>query len=299
MQIFMQEVDPLVPNSVRYPIEEIGEMMDNFRQGLDLEKRTFLTSTPSQALALGIYLGYKDILLCGMDMKSDTEYQFQREGFAFWIGFALGWRVNVDMLSGDDIFNRPIYGYGGYIFTTPEMFRTRIAELTPALNTARQHLRSLEEKFNEGWGNGAGEYLEQAAIARSNLGFLEAQVFENERYLFKVEQMERDNNMPFIDRNEYEMSAAEANKNLVLIGPQLYRNVGHVDLTLETYQFTTNPHYLPQLKFHCEEYLKSQYNYGKEQGRYDENLRLAREMDLRLKAAGGKKSVQSVVGLPA
>jgi hypothetical protein len=62
---------------------------------------------------------------------------------------------------------------------------------------------------------------------------------------------------------------------------------------------TTNPHYLPQLKFHCEEYLKSQYHYGKEQGKFEENLRLAKEMDKRLKAAGGQKTVQSVIGLPA
>jgi hypothetical protein len=110
--------------------------------------------------------------------------------------------------------------------------------------------------------------------------------------------MQRDNDLPFIDRNEYEMAAAEANKGLVIIGPQLYRNVGHVDLTLETYQYTTNPHYLPQLKHHCEEYLKSQYQYGKEQGKFEENRRLAQEMDKRLKAAGGIKSVQSVLGLP-
>lgn len=297
--IYMQEVDPRVPNSVRFPLEDVNALLDEFRQGINLEKREFLTSTPSLALALGILLGYKDIFMCGMDMKSETEYQFQREGFTFWMGYALGKGVHVDMISGDEIFDRPIYGYGGYIFTTPEMFKERISELTPALNAARANLRSLEEKFNEGWNNGAGEYLEQASIARSNLGFLEAQVFENERYLFKVEQMQRDNEMPFIDRNEYEMSAAEANKNLVLIGPQLYRNVGHVDLTLETYQFTTNPHYLPQLKYHCEEYLKSQYDYGKEQGKFEENRRLAQEMDKRLKAAGGRKTVQSVIGLPA
>ena len=107
-----------------------------------------------------------------------------------------------------------IYGYGGYILTTPEMFRERIEELTPALNAARANLRAIEEKFNEDGAMGRVNISSRRHIARSNMGLLEAQMFENERYLFKVEQMERDHELPFIDRNEYEMAAAEANQAL-------------------------------------------------------------------------------------
>jgi hypothetical protein len=84
----------------------------------------------------------------------------------------------------------------------------------------------------------------------------------------------------------------------MVLGPNLYRNVGHVDMTLETYKYTTNPHYLPQLQYHVRRYLETQYNYGREQGKFEENRRLAVEMDKRLKAAGGNKTVQSVFGLP-
>ena len=202
------------------------------------------------------------------------------------------------MISGDDIFDRPIYGYDGYIQTKPEFFRERIAALTPALNAARINMRAIEEKFNEGWNNGAGDYIADMAVSKTNIGVLEGQIFENERYLYKVEQMQQDDEFPFIDRNEYEMAAAAANKALLDYGPQVYRTVGHVDMSIATWNFSKNPAYLPQLQFHVRDYLEANYQFGREDGKFQENRRLAAEMDKRLKAAGGIKTVQSVLGLP-
>lgn len=298
LKIYMQEVDPLVPNSIQLPLEELKSMLSNFKQGIVPEDRIYLTSTPAIALAMGILLGYEYIEIYGCNMASDTEYHFQREGFTFWIGYAIGKGITVHMLSGDDIFDRPVYGYDGYVLTTPESFRERIAVLTPALEAARANMRAIEEKFNEGWSNGAGDYIADAGVSKTNIGVLEGQLFENERYLFKVEQMQRDGEFPFIDRNEYEMAAAAANRALLDAGPQVYRTVGHIDMSLATWNFNKNPAYLPQLQFHVKDYLEANYKFGREDGKYQENRRLAMEMDKRLKAAGGIKTVQSVLGLP-
>jgi hypothetical protein len=296
LKIYMQEVDPLVPNSVRYPKEDVDALLDSFRQGMSLEKRSFLTSTPAQAMALGIVLGYKHIDIYGCNMASETEYAFQREGFTFWVGYALGHGITINMYSGDEIFDRPIYGYEGYVETPPEYFKQRIDELTPAISAQRESIHQLDSRLNENWQNGVGEYISEISSANSNLGYLEGQLDENERYLFKIEQMKRDNELSFIDLNEYEMASAEANKNMINLGPLVYRTVGHVDLTLETYQFTKNPHYLPQLKFHVQDHIKANYEYGRAQGKFEENRRFANDMYKRIQAAGGTKSVQSITG---
>jgi hypothetical protein len=62
--IWMQDVDPRVPNSRKYPLDEI----------LKLTPFHYLRSTPAMALALGIYLGYTDIWLYGSELSSNTEY---------------------------------------------------------------------------------------------------------------------------------------------------------------------------------------------------------------------------------
>lgn len=296
--IYMQDNDPQVPNSMRLPIENLDGLLANFRQGIDRKHRRYLTSSPSIALALGILMGYPVIEIYGCNMGSETEYQFQREGFTFWIGYALGHGIQVDMISGDDIFDRPVYGFDGYIESPPELFKERIAQLKEEIKAARQADRQAEDKLAEGWSNGAGDLITALAASKTNLGYLEGALFENERYLFKVEQMVRDGGIAFIDRNEYEMAAADANKALMKLGPNVYRTIGHVDLTLETYKFTQNPVHLPQLQYHAGEHFEANYNFGKMQGKFDENRRLAIEMDKKLKAAGGKKTVQSLMGAP-
>ncbi len=47
-RIFMQDVDHRVPNSVKYPLEEILEQFE----------RRYLRSSPAEALALALHLGY-------------------------------------------------------------------------------------------------------------------------------------------------------------------------------------------------------------------------------------------------
>lgn len=298
LAIYMQERDPLVPNAVKLDLDELRTLLGDFRQGLEREKRDYFTSSPAIALALAIVQGYEYIEIYGINMGSETEYQFQREGFLFWIGYALGRGIRVEMISGDDIFNRPIYGYEGYIESPPEMFRERIAELKPQIQAARYELRTAEDELEAGWMNGVQDHITRAAAAKTALGYLEGQLHENERFLFKVEQMQRDNKLPFIDLNEFEMSAAAAQKEQMVIGPNVYRTVGHVDLTVQTIQYTGNPAYLPQMQFHVKEHLQANYDYGREQGKFEENRRLAKLVGNRLKAAGGHKTVLSIMDTP-
>ena len=231
-------------------------------------------------------------------MGSETEYFAQQPGLLFWLGYALGRGITVHMISGDDIFDRPVYGYEGYILASPVLFRERVDELRRAVKDARKVARDAEERLEEGWSNGVDDFISAAAAAQNELGKLEGMLFENERYLFKIEQMERDNELPWIDRNEYEMSAADANKVMLKLGPMVYRTVGHVDMTLSTFKYTKNPLHLPQLQAQVKNHLDANYDYGRAQGKFEENRRLAIDTDKKVKAAGGIKTVQSVMGAP-
>ena len=71
--IWMQDVDPDVPDSVRFPLKE----MENWAPAKPNGKDFYFTSTPSYALGLALFLGYKVIHTWGVDLSSNTEYTFQ------------------------------------------------------------------------------------------------------------------------------------------------------------------------------------------------------------------------------
>ena len=102
-RIFMQDVDPRVPNSVKYPLEEI----------LALVPFKYLRSSPALALALAIHLGYKRIEVYGSDLSSNTEYKYQAANYMYWIGYAHGRGVDLEMRCWAEEFDQPIYGYEG------------------------------------------------------------------------------------------------------------------------------------------------------------------------------------------
>lgn len=88
------------------------------------------TSTLAYMLALAIYEGFDRIEIYGCELETGTEYQFQRESFATWVGFARGRGIVVDDKS--NILRAPLYGYEGAVAVEYEAFEQRIAEIDPA-----------------------------------------------------------------------------------------------------------------------------------------------------------------------
>ena len=110
--IWMQEANPDIPASVKYPREEMKEeLFCNFYQGLKQKDREVYDSSMDFAIALAVHLGYKEIQIYGVEVEADTEYLRQREGIKFWHGYALGRGITVRTYCGDAMFDRPVYGY--------------------------------------------------------------------------------------------------------------------------------------------------------------------------------------------
>jgi hypothetical protein len=298
LTIYMQEQDPEVPNAKRLPLEDLIGLMGNFRQGQPLTYKRYLTSTPAIALALGILKGYQHIELYGIEMHSETEYTYQRECVLYWMGLATGKGIHVDMISGDSIFDVAIYGYEGYVKAEPEEYRQRVEEIAPLLQEAKRKVREAEDALEDSWsGDEIGLRVSELSDLWMDYGRLEAIVLENERYRYKAEEMIGIKGWAFIDRNEYELASANANKSQMELGPMVYRTAGHVDLYIGSWYTSHNPLHMEQLKTMVKRHVETAYNSGRAQGVYDENRRLAKQMDKHLRAAGGHKTVQSVLGI--
>lgn len=118
--VFLHEVDPEIPNSVRYPFEEItAEFGANiFRQsvkdGTRADSRTtpYYDSSIAYELAWAIAQKPKEILLVGVDLNTQSEYVFQRSGVSFWLGIAAGRGIDVVLPDNCPLLTGPLYGRG-------------------------------------------------------------------------------------------------------------------------------------------------------------------------------------------
>ena len=90
--IYLQEAEPDVPSSVRFPKDEIVEkFLSNIRRGKnwkESEINEYFTSSFSYMFSLAVYLGFKHIEVYGFEMATDTEYRYQKGSTEFWIGRA-------------------------------------------------------------------------------------------------------------------------------------------------------------------------------------------------------------------
>ena len=75
-----------------------GEAFDNFGSSADY------------GMALAILHGYKHIEIYGLEMTSKVEYVEQQISWAFWVGYAAGRGITIDLKSGGHMFDRRMYG---------------------------------------------------------------------------------------------------------------------------------------------------------------------------------------------
>ena len=82
--VFMRQVYPQFPTSIRYP----------FEKAYSLAGMRYFTSSPAYALALAILQERRKISIHGIELV-DREYETQKDCLAFWIGFAKGRGIDV------------------------------------------------------------------------------------------------------------------------------------------------------------------------------------------------------------
>jgi uncharacterized protein YfkK (UPF0435 family) len=127
--VYMLDVDPLVPDSVKYPLDEI---MQKYHTG-------YLRATICYAIALALYQGYEEIHIWGVELKSHAEYRSQRDCFIFWNGVAHG-KIKLHCCKG--MFDQPLYGKEEYM--QEDEIQRYIEGLTVQVEEAKKKLHMLE-----------------------------------------------------------------------------------------------------------------------------------------------------------
>lgn len=101
-KVYMQRVEPEIPNSVEYPIADMKAMFGPY----------FWTSSVAYMTALAISLKPEEIGFWGVDMAGNEEYGFQRAGCHYFIQRALEAGIKVTVPPESDIIEpSPMYGY--------------------------------------------------------------------------------------------------------------------------------------------------------------------------------------------
>lgn len=280
--IWMQDLDPRVPNSRRYPIEGV----------LDLVPYKYIRSSPAYALALAIYLDYHEIWLYGSELSSNTEYTYQAVNYAFWIGFAHGRGIDLHMECWqDEFYGHPLYGYEGETQLDNAYFDKRIERLEKEAKGKRSAYDKVQSDLNQAMYEAKFERVADLSITAETLakstGEIEAALDEAKRYRARTNP---------ISRQEFERVSAKAQRD----GPDAEYNVakdaGICEYVWNAWRVSGRLDALQQLRHFMKQKLDHAYEAGRLSGVFVENLEYMREYDAKVTAAGGQRAVYQVHG---
>jgi hypothetical protein len=109
--VYMRQQRPEFPASIAYPFDRAFSMTEHIQQGAGgLQPLKFFTSSVAYAIALAIIQERPRIDVYGVELMGKKEYRDQRECFAFWVGFAGGLGIPVNIYCAGSIFRQPLYG---------------------------------------------------------------------------------------------------------------------------------------------------------------------------------------------
>ena len=294
--IYMQAVDNRVPDSKRYPLDEIcSKYLKNFTRndGEQIKRLRYFTNTIAYAISLAIYQGYERIMLFGAEMQSNTEYSYQRDNVAFWVGLAAGRGVSIEVHSAFNLFDQPLYGYDGDLNYTADMFTKRIAEYQAKLDLAKEKLQlanialngidATDEKLMT-------ELMMKAFDANAELGQLEGAIEMLNEYVKKVQVMTAETGKAIISRQEFEFNASMSNIAMTEHKTKVDQMNGQLSYFYNVFIKTQNQQAMMNFAVMAAEQHKVAQMLGRASGRAYINAELMAEYDRRLRSAGGQKS---------
>jgi hypothetical protein len=243
------------------------------------------------ALALAIYLGYKDISLYGSELSSNTEYHYQAINYAFWIGFAHGHGVDLKMECWHQEFNQPIYGYEGELQLDKEHFQEMFNEHKSLYNRKVKAVEKLKNKLEEAIIDNefdrAGELSLEVETATINTGEVFGAMGEAERYAARTDH---------ISRQEFERVSAQAQ----IDGEEHEKNVNHsagkCEYVWNVWMQTGALEAKNQFRQFIKEKNDHAWKMGLSLGVFRENLAYQKEYDAQVTAAGGQRAVAQALG---
>jgi hypothetical protein len=110
--VYMQTADDRISNAVVYPLEDVLDVLADLGN-LKINGRDpqTLNSSIVYAIGLAILQGYEVINIYGVEMANSSEYRSQQPMFTFWVGFAAGRGIDLNINCTEGLFIQPLYGY--------------------------------------------------------------------------------------------------------------------------------------------------------------------------------------------
>jgi len=109
--ITMHEAHEEIPNSVRFPREEISQVFGKHLYKGTKAVRNYYTSTFPYTLALALHEGYKRIELYGVELDKKEEYVDHRDSVFFWIGKATAVGVDIFIDEKCVLYDETVYPF--------------------------------------------------------------------------------------------------------------------------------------------------------------------------------------------
>ena len=275
--IYMQEVDPEIPDSVEYPLIEARELA-----GVDMFPTTF-----AYMAALAILQGYEEIRVFGVELSA-SEYEYQANGYLFWFGFLRGrlGKDNVDsavLYLDKNIFTAPFYGYEGNFSFGKDYFKSRATLHDNEWKASEKNLSNIKkaiEKAIEKCDTGKVQSLvlqyQEAAIKTGELAGAQA---EAERYASFGDR--------YADRGGFEYAAAKSQQDGENKKPLVWHYGGMIEYVWNIWVQTKTIQAANQMSTLIEKMGTSAYDLGAMLGMYKENIAYLLKYD-GISKAGGK-----------
>jgi hypothetical protein len=302
--VYMQEKYADVPMSIAYPLDEIKTFL---LSGFNL--KNVFSSTLAYCMALAIHQGYERIETYGIELGTETEYFHQREGFTFWVGYALGRGIQV-RCETTQLLKAPLYGYEGEVTLPYQTFVDRSALI-------RTEVQRLEAEYIERRAETAAAILSLKvstdaetieALARSindqlvaaqRYGVQDGGLQENERYIRKADIMREASGGEFIfSRQEFESARvsilAEHHKAALEMQSNVTRVTLMIQAVMKKRSKAKRAELFNQLVSVIEQYIRSVVKTAMLAGAVSENMNYLQRLDAGIRAAGGEKSVEAL-----
>jgi len=277
--IYMQAVDPLVPNSVQYPLQD----------ALLLAGVRMFSTTFAYMAALAILQGYEEVKIYGVELSA-SEYEYQANGYIFWFAFLRG-RLgthNVDsavLYLDKNIFEVPLYGYDGAFSFGENYFSDRVKILDGEWTASEKNLRNIKKAIDRAVDSKSHEKAQslilQYQTAAISCGELAGALAEAERYQVFGNRA--------ADRGGFEFAAATAQKQGEEKRPLIWHYGGMVEYVWNIWKQSNAVNAEAQMMGFIETMGKAAYDTGAALGMYKENLSYLMKYDQMAQANGGRK----------
>jgi len=309
--IYMLDAHKDVPMSKKYPLDEIvADLLPTFKweAASGYTDNKYFSSSISYAVALGIFKGYKKIECWGMEMNTDTEYRYQRDGLTFWQGIAVG--RGVELIAYTDIYNAPLYGYEGEASLKYDTFKKRIDFLNLDVPKAKAGYDAAKDKADQAAVAFLATFkepetvvdtLKAQVLAAFEYGILDGATQENERYKQKADAMKEAtegafqfsrqefeagtyNNRKAKDKAEMKAHALAGVCNELFNRARAMKAHGRRKTIMRKFAATAG------------QYIEASAYVGLFTGCYQENANYLQVLDKLIRAAGGTKSEAVLLG---